>query len=139
MTGPGSGKRSTLFQTSCVGNGYSFSFADHETICLIGFRTMKPFCNIAAYKFAPLSELDSLRARLKASCVQEALKGTILLTPEGINLFLSGRKEPIDRILAAAISISSSTTIRSSGRPEAPVAAPGGWEAHRPGSGTSRS
>lgn len=61
---------------------------------------MKAFCNIAAYKFTPLGKLPPLRIQLKERCVQEALKGTILLTPEGINLFLSGRKEPIDRILA---------------------------------------
>ena len=60
---------------------------------------MKAFCNIAAYKFTPLADLAPLRLRLKERCVQESLRGTILLTPEGINLFLSGREEAIGRIL----------------------------------------
>ena len=46
--------------------------------------------NIAAYKFTALPELRALRARLLALCRGWELKGTILLSVEGINLFVSG-------------------------------------------------
>jgi UPF0176 protein len=46
--------------------------------------------NIAAYRFVALTDVPALRARLRAACESLALKGTILLAPEGINLFLAG-------------------------------------------------
>jgi UPF0176 protein len=56
--------------------------------------------NIAAYKFVALSELRSLRARLLMLCRSWGLKGTILLSAEGINLFVAGTREKIDLLLA---------------------------------------
>jgi UPF0176 protein len=56
--------------------------------------------NIAAYKFVALPELRSLRARLLALCNSWELKGTILLSAEGINLFVAGEREKIDLLLA---------------------------------------
>ena len=56
--------------------------------------------NIAAYKFAPMGDLRSLRLRLLALCRGWGLKGTILLSPEGINLFVAGEEEKIDLLLA---------------------------------------
>ena len=44
---------------------------------------MPVFKNIAAYKFAPLSDLGPLRGRLLAACRLHALRGTILVSPEG--------------------------------------------------------
>ncbi len=61
---------------------------------------MPKFSNIAAYKFAPLTELKSLRARLLALCRGWNLRGTILLSPEGINLFLAGEPEKVGLLLA---------------------------------------
>jgi RluA family pseudouridine synthase len=61
---------------------------------------MTTIVNIAAYKFAALPDLRSLRARLLARCKGWELKGTILLSVEGINLFVAGRREPIDLLLA---------------------------------------
>jgi len=61
---------------------------------------MKPILNIAAYKFVALPELRSLRARLLALCQEWKLKGTILLSVEGINLFVAGEREQIDLLLA---------------------------------------
>ncbi|MBA4147582.1 MAG: pseudouridine synthase [Verrucomicrobia bacterium] len=61
---------------------------------------MPKFSNIAAYKFAPLSELRSLRSRLLALCKSWELKGTILLSVEGINLFAAGAPEKIELLLA---------------------------------------
>lgn len=60
---------------------------------------MPKFSNIAAYKFASLTELRSLRARLLALCKSWELKGTILLSTEGINLFVAGAPEKINLLL----------------------------------------
>jgi len=46
--------------------------------------------NIAGYKFIPLNDLDALRQDLMHCCSENNLKGTILLSNEGINIFLAG-------------------------------------------------
>lgn len=56
--------------------------------------------NIAAYKFISLDDTEELRPQFQALCKDLDLKGTILLTPEGINMFLSGPRAAIDRYLA---------------------------------------
>lgn len=61
---------------------------------------MKPILNIAAYKFLPLSGLRPLRIRLQSLCKTGDLKGTILLSPEGINLFVAGGEDGIERLLS---------------------------------------
>ena len=61
---------------------------------------MKKIINIAAYKFAPLPELRRLRPRLLALCQSWELKGTILLSAEGINLFVAGAADKIELLLA---------------------------------------
>ncbi len=52
--------------------------------------------NIAAYKFVALDNLPELRIRLKEQCATQNLRGTILIAPEGINLFLAGTRESIE-------------------------------------------
>ena len=61
---------------------------------------MKKTVNIAAYQFAPLADLRTRRSSLLAQCREWNLQGTILLSPEGINLFAAGTAESIDRLLA---------------------------------------
>jgi UPF0176 protein len=56
--------------------------------------------NIAAYKFVTFDNTEEMRPQYQALCKELGLKGTILLTPEGINLFLSGPRAQIDRFLA---------------------------------------
>jgi UPF0176 protein len=58
------------------------------------------YVNIAAYKFITLDNLEEMRPLYQAVCAEQRLKGTILLTPEGINMFLSGLRENIDAYLA---------------------------------------
>ena len=58
------------------------------------------FVNIAAYKFITLEDLEEMRPAYQARCLELGLKGTILLTPEGINMFLSGTRADIDSFLA---------------------------------------
>ncbi|MFM1904681.1 MAG: hypothetical protein RLZZ440_2581 [Planctomycetota bacterium] len=55
--------------------------------------------NVAAYRFAPLDRLPERRATLRALCRTHGLKGTILLSPEGINLFLAGTREGVDALV----------------------------------------
>ncbi|MEM8864640.1 MAG: rhodanese-like domain-containing protein [Planctomycetota bacterium] len=55
-----------------------------------------PIVNIAAYKFTPLTALPERRQRLRERADELRLKGTILLSPEGINLFLAGERDAID-------------------------------------------
>lgn len=61
---------------------------------------MPAVTNIAAYKFAPLADLKPLRERLLARCRGWDLKGTILLSTEGINLFVAGARPEIDALAA---------------------------------------
>ena len=65
--------------------------SDLETAC--------DFLNIAGYKFSPLTGLEARRARLRVLCLELKLRGTILLSPEGINLFVAGRREAVDHLL----------------------------------------
>ncbi len=57
------------------------------------------FINIAAYKFVTFNDTVERRASFQAICHDLDLKGTILLTPEGINLFLAGARNNIDNFL----------------------------------------
>jgi RluA family pseudouridine synthase len=68
--------------------------------------SMKKTVNVAAYKFVSLPDLHSLRTRLLGRCRRWELKGTILLSAEGINLFVAGKKEKIDLLLAELCGIS---------------------------------
>ena len=52
---------------------------------------MKSILNIAAYLFVTLDDLTELRSKMLNECHARELKGTILLTGEGINLFLAGK------------------------------------------------
>lgn len=60
---------------------------------------MPAFLNLSAYKFAPLSELPELRARLLRAASAGGLKGTVLLSTEGINLFVAGTRENLGAFL----------------------------------------
>src|SRR5688500_7950620 len=56
--------------------------------------------NAAAYKFVTLHELPILRAELRDRAFARKLRGTILLAPEGINLFLAGEPGPLESFLS---------------------------------------
>ena len=63
-------------------------------------QTNSPYVNIAAYKFVTFNDTAEKRPLFQAICQQLGLKGTILLTPEGINLFLAGTRTAIDAFLS---------------------------------------
>lgn len=60
------------------------------------------FINIAAYKFVTIPEADllGLRERYRREAQALNLKGTILLSTEGINLFLAGQVEGVSALKA---------------------------------------
>ncbi|MCX7120655.1 MAG: rhodanese-like domain-containing protein [Gammaproteobacteria bacterium] len=60
-----------------------------------------PIVNISGYKFVSLSvvQLPLLRDNLKEKAIACDLKGTILLSSEGINSFLAGMRDNIDRFV----------------------------------------
>ena len=61
---------------------------------------MQNIQNIAAYRFVTLDDVDALAVRVKSLCESLALKGTVLVSPEGINIFLAGDASAIDGFLA---------------------------------------
>jgi len=56
--------------------------------------------NIAAYRFVELADLATLQQQLLARARAAALKGTVLLAPEGINLVLAGTCDALQPWLA---------------------------------------
>ena len=52
--------------------------------------------NIAGYRFVNLEDRDELRQPFRFICEKLSLKGTILLSNNGINFFLAGEKKSID-------------------------------------------
>ena len=54
------------------------------------------FLNVAGYKFEPLENLDSLIPEFQNKCDQLGLKGSVYLSPNGINFSIAGTKENID-------------------------------------------
>ncbi|MEO0314092.1 MAG: hypothetical protein RI928_548 [Pseudomonadota bacterium] len=63
-------------------------------------QSLPQIVNIAAYKFVTFDDTVAQRPRFQALCTDLGLKGTILLSPEGINLFLAGPRSAIDQFLA---------------------------------------
>ena len=60
---------------------------------------MPVFANIAAYKFASLGDLKALQSELRQMCLEAGMRGTILLSTEGINVFVSADSAAADRLL----------------------------------------
>ena len=61
---------------------------------------MKRVLNVAAYRFAALPDAPAMRQRILAACEERALRGTVLLAEEGINLVLAGEPAPVRDFLA---------------------------------------
>lgn len=78
----------------------------NSTVCEAQTSSLTgPVVNIAAYKFAQLTGLEKLRDRLRSRCKLSQLRGTIMLSPEGINMFLAGSHQGIDAVLSEVKSI----------------------------------
>jgi len=70
-----------------------------ETLHADGVVSDTPYVNVAAYKFVALDQLPQRREALKKLCRDLQLRGTILLSPEGINLFLAGTPAAMEEFL----------------------------------------
>lgn len=55
--------------------------------------------NLSAYRFVTLSDLPSRRDALLSLTAELGLKGTILLSTEGINLFVAGPRQATDQLM----------------------------------------
>ncbi len=64
------------------------------------YTTQTPVLNISAYRFVKLDRVAERRVELLSLCKSLGLRGTILLSSEGLNLFLAGRPEDIASFLA---------------------------------------
>lgn len=60
---------------------------------------MNQVANVAAYKFTDLGQLSDRRKHLRKFCKELKLKGTILLSPEGINLFVAGARPAVNQLI----------------------------------------
>ena len=63
---------------------------------LIEDATVLQVINISGYLFVRLNDLPALKIKLKNKCLSLGLKGTILISPEGINVALSGARVSLD-------------------------------------------
>ena len=61
---------------------------------------MKSILNISAYKFVALSDTAQWRESIRSQAHGRALKGTVLLADEGINLFVAGAPGGVRTFLA---------------------------------------
>lgn len=61
---------------------------------------MHPIVNVSGYKFIKIVNPVALRPRLRNRCLQLGLKGTILVSPEGINVLLSGAGDSVESFLS---------------------------------------
>ncbi len=60
---------------------------------------MPRFTNLAAYRFASLGDLPALQAELRELCTGAGMRGTILLSPEGINVFVAAGRAACEQLL----------------------------------------
>jgi UPF0176 protein len=62
---------------------------------------MSEIVNFSAYRFTPFADeaLLPLRDHLRSRCAELGLRGTILLAPEGINLFVAGPRPAAEALL----------------------------------------
>lgn len=55
--------------------------------------------NIAAYRFVAVEDPSALADALRERCKAHGLRGTAIVAPEGINLFLAGTPRDVDALL----------------------------------------
>ncbi len=69
---------------------------------------MPSFTNLSAYKFTPFADADlpALRERVRDAAQTGKLRGTVLLSTEGINLFVAGAPEATRAFVAFLHTIS---------------------------------
>jgi len=97
------------FTLSGAGAGHTLSGVDFTLSGLSGEGGVRQptgeaqVLNIAAYRFVAIDDCAALRDQLLGRCCALDLRGTILLAPEGLNLFLAGAPARIAAWLAALL------------------------------------
>ncbi len=71
-----------------------------ESVSASSMLDTETYVNIAGYRFIDLPDRDALRAPLLEHCLELGLKGTVLLSHNGINFFLAGTQKSIDEYIA---------------------------------------
>jgi len=66
---------------------------------------MSRVVNVASYKFVSLQDLQGLRHQFTELTQSHGIKGTILLAPEGINIFLAGEPQSVQTVLDAIAAV----------------------------------
>ena len=66
---------------------------------MLPLMALTPVLNISAYKFVPLHDTDRLQLSLLDALKSRAIKGTVLLAEEGINLFLAAASAEVHDFL----------------------------------------
>ncbi|WP_460832919.1 sulfurtransferase [Lysobacter humi (ex Lee et al. 2017)] len=56
--------------------------------------------NVAAYHFVRLDAPEHIAGRLREACEAGGVRGTVLVAPEGVNLFLAGEAAAVEAVLA---------------------------------------
>src|SRR5213593_3546616 len=68
---------------------------DFREAALRRMPAVKSILNISAYLFVPLKDPAALRESIRSQAGAIALKGTVLLADEGVNLFLAGAESDV--------------------------------------------
>ena len=58
-----------------------------------------PITNVAGYQFRTVADVETMHAQVQALCARTHLKGTVFISPEGINLSLAGSPTDIEYVL----------------------------------------
>ncbi len=61
----------------------------------VAHRDDRMILNVAAYLFVAIDNADALAIRVHEQAQAAALRGSVLVAPEGINLFLAGNETPL--------------------------------------------
>tara|TARA_B100000925_G_scaffold291003_1_gene277646 strand:- start:1198 stop:2058 length:861 start_codon:yes stop_codon:yes gene_type:complete len=71
-----------------------------ESMVASSMLETETYVNIAGYRFIDLPDRDELRAPFLEICLELELKGTVLLSPNGINFFVAGTHESIEQYVS---------------------------------------
>ena len=59
----------------------------------------KKYTIVTSYKFVQIDNTNVMRDKLKQICIDNEIKGTILIASEGINFTISGIKQNLENFL----------------------------------------
>ena len=71
-----------------------------EGIATSSMPETETYVNIAGYRFIDLPDRDELRTPFTEICLELELKGTVLLSPNGINFFVAGTHEAVEQYVS---------------------------------------